>query len=200
MSPRTEKQFEEIREEKIHLIMGTALKLFAQDGYENTSIRQIAKQAKISKGLLYNYFSSKEELLQAILNSGIDELIEVFDPNKDGVLEVTEMIFFINETFRMLQHHEEFWRLFFSVSLQPAVFKHVQPRFEEIYAPFTEMMVDYFTKLGYKNPRMEAVIFGNLLDGISMNYVINPDSFPLETLKNELILRYCSGPEKSTEQ
>jgi len=36
MSPRTEKQFEEIRNEKVELIKSTALKLFSENGYENS--------------------------------------------------------------------------------------------------------------------------------------------------------------------
>ncbi|NJK98866.1 MAG: helix-turn-helix transcriptional regulator [Bacteroidales bacterium] len=41
-----------IRQEKRVLIMETALELFAANGYENTTINQIAKKANISKGLL----------------------------------------------------------------------------------------------------------------------------------------------------
>ena len=47
--PRTENQFEEIREAKRELIINTALHLFAESGFHTTSIRQIAKKAKISK-------------------------------------------------------------------------------------------------------------------------------------------------------
>ena len=55
MAPRTEEQYKEIRQEKRQLIMNTALELFALHGYESTTINQIAKNANISKGLLYNY-------------------------------------------------------------------------------------------------------------------------------------------------
>ena len=68
MSPRTPKQFEEIREEKKTLIMDVALEHFANEGYHNTTINHIAKHAGISKGLMYNYFESKEELLAEIIN------------------------------------------------------------------------------------------------------------------------------------
>ena len=66
MSPRTEEQFEEIRESKKNLIQEVALELFATRGYHSTSISMIAKEADISKGLLYNYFESKEELLNSM--------------------------------------------------------------------------------------------------------------------------------------
>jgi len=51
MSPRTEKQFERIRSEKVKLITETALRLFAMHGYEATSVSMIAREAGISKGV-----------------------------------------------------------------------------------------------------------------------------------------------------
>ncbi len=196
MSPRTEKQFEEIRVEKKQLIMDTALELFALHGYESTSISHIARQANISKGLLYNYFASKEELLETILNKGIDDLMKFFDPNKDGVLEVHEMEIFLTETFRLLKEQRIFWKLYMTISMQTSVFKLVEKRIDALYKPLTKMIVDYLTENGFQNPMMEAILFGALLDGISLDYVMKPDLFPLEDVKNELIERYCNKNNK----
>ncbi len=63
MSPRTQEQFEEMRESRRQQIMDAALELFAQEGYSHCSISQLAGHAGISKGLMYNYFESKEALL-----------------------------------------------------------------------------------------------------------------------------------------
>ncbi len=80
MSPRTEEQFEEIREAKKILIKQAALELFAIDGYYSTTIRLIAKKAGISKGLMYNYYNSKEEFLKEIFREGIEKIVVPFDP------------------------------------------------------------------------------------------------------------------------
>ena len=191
MSPRTEQQYEEIRQEKTQLIMESALELFASNGFENTSISQIAKKAKISKGLLYNYFESKEDLIEAILNKGIDDMLNVFDPNKDGTLEIEEMKFFISEAFRLIKENRIFWRLYFAISFQPSVFKLIEKRIEEMYEPIMKMMVNYFTSMGYENPMMESIIFGAVMDGISIDYVMKPDIYPFEEVKNDIINRYC---------
>jgi AcrR family transcriptional regulator len=45
------------------LIFETALKLFIEKGYEQTTMREIAANAETSLGLTYRYFSSKEELV-----------------------------------------------------------------------------------------------------------------------------------------
>lgn len=52
---------------KKRLIIETAVKLFAQNGYHATSMQAIADQCGISKGALYLHFKSKEELLVSIL-------------------------------------------------------------------------------------------------------------------------------------
>ena len=69
MSPRTEHQFEQIREARKHDIMVAALELFAAEGFHTTSISKIAARAGISKGLIYNYYSSKEDLIKSIIFS-----------------------------------------------------------------------------------------------------------------------------------
>ncbi|MFB2771958.1 TetR/AcrR family transcriptional regulator [Pelatocladus sp. BLCC-F211] len=48
-------------------LVDTALELFSEQGYDATSIKQIAAAAGVAVGLLYHYFPSKSEVLRAIL-------------------------------------------------------------------------------------------------------------------------------------
>lgn len=52
-------------EETRSLILMSAQKLFGSKGYDATSIRDIAKDAHVTKGAIYHYFGSKHELLIA---------------------------------------------------------------------------------------------------------------------------------------
>ncbi len=191
MSPRTEEQFELIRQEKRQLIMDTALELFAASGFENTTITQIAKKAGISKGLLYNYFISKEELLEAILNKGIDDMLAGFDPNKDGILDNMEMEFFITQTFRMIKENRKMWKLYIAISFQPSVYKVIENRSKELYEPMVRMMNNYFQDNRFENPQIETFMFSALMDGIAMDYIMAPDIYPVDDVVKELINRYC---------
>jgi len=121
MSPRTPKQFEKMREEKRTLIMDVALEYFAKEGYHNTTITHIAKHAGISKGLMYNYFESKEELLSSIINRSMDEISGYFDPDKDGYLTEDEFELFIRKLFFILREKLSFWRLFYQLIVQKDV-------------------------------------------------------------------------------
>ena len=73
MSPRSQEKIEQIRSQSITKILNAAFELMARNGYEATSISQIASKAGVSKGLMYNYFASKEELLQALIHSAFGE-------------------------------------------------------------------------------------------------------------------------------
>lgn len=188
--PRTEEQFKELRENKKQKILDASLSLFAEKGYSATSINMIAKKAGISKGLIYNYFESKEELITTILNSGIDEVLSVFDTNNDGVLTDDEFVYFIEETFEILKSNIHFWQLYFHIVVQPEVIKMVESKLMEIMLPMLTTMSNYFQSKGYENPMAYARFFGAMLDGVSMNYIADPENFPLEEVKNIIINKF----------
>ncbi len=56
-------------------ILDRSAKLFAKNGYDRTSMAEVAAACRVSKALLYHYYVSKEELLFDILKLHLDELI-----------------------------------------------------------------------------------------------------------------------------
>ena len=50
-------------------IIETALKLFLQKGYDRASLKEIAREAGVTKGGIYHYFESKEHLFRGVLSS-----------------------------------------------------------------------------------------------------------------------------------
>jgi AcrR family transcriptional regulator len=190
MSPRTVKQFETIRESRKALIMEKALELFVAKGFHAASISDIARQAGISKGLMYNYFKSKEVLIKEIAVKGMREFIDIFDPNRDGVLTDEEFEYFINESFRIVRENTNFWKLYFTIMLQPPVYEMVK---EEVMGPMFELLqilVDYYKRKELADPGTEAILFGALMDGIAMNYILDPDHFPLEEVRKGVLRKF----------
>jgi AcrR family transcriptional regulator len=59
-------------------ILASAKRLFAQDGYDNTSTVAVARAAGTSESQLMKHFGSKEGLLEAIFNAGWDEMSYTF--------------------------------------------------------------------------------------------------------------------------
>ncbi|MCB0749729.1 MAG: TetR/AcrR family transcriptional regulator, partial [Ignavibacteriae bacterium] len=59
-------------------IIDSAEKVFFSKGFANSTMDDIASEAELSKGTLYLYFKSKEELFSVFVNRGITKLYELF--------------------------------------------------------------------------------------------------------------------------
>jgi AcrR family transcriptional regulator len=57
-----------------------AVRLFAEQGYAATSMRDIASAVGLLPGSLYAHLDSKEQLLLDIIESGIDEFLDAIEP------------------------------------------------------------------------------------------------------------------------
>jgi AcrR family transcriptional regulator len=192
MSPRTEKQFEIIRKEKKELIMETALELFATEGYHNVSVSDIAEAAKISKGLMYNYFGSKEELLLSIAHTGITDVTKAFDFNKDGILTRQELTLFIHMIFKTVKTNKKFWRLYFMLFLQPDVSEIVKADFLAFQDRIYQIAYSYFLEQGYEDPESELLMLSALIDGVAFQFVITGEysNYPLNRLEEYILKKY----------
>ncbi|WP_457622263.1 TetR/AcrR family transcriptional regulator [Persephonella sp.] len=94
----------DIREKRKEEIIKAACKLFAEKGYYNTTIPDIAEVMGMSVGNLYNYFKSKEELAKFImqyssrlLGEEIKKINEEDIPTRDKVYKIVRKFFEIAE-------------------------------------------------------------------------------------------------------
>jgi AcrR family transcriptional regulator len=193
MSPRTPEQFEEIREEKRTLIMNVALEHFANEGFHKTTINHVARHAGISKGLIYNYFKSKEELLFEIIKRSVDEVFSHFDPDRDGFLTEMEFEFFVRKLALLLREKKSVWRLFFQMMMQKDVREKIPPEFSlmnntgdpvnhisdmEFLTYIYKLVADYFKRkvskqvAGY-DPDKELEVFLLTLKGFAVTYIFS---------------------------
>jgi len=53
-------------------IIETAMRLFSTQGYSNTSLAQVAKEAQVSKALIFWHFANKDELFRTALKSSLE--------------------------------------------------------------------------------------------------------------------------------
>ena len=63
-------------EDKRRLILDAAVRVFAHRGYHTSRVGDITAEAGVAHGLLYHYFSSKDELLETIFRETWTELLE----------------------------------------------------------------------------------------------------------------------------
>jgi TetR/AcrR family transcriptional regulator, fatty acid metabolism regulator protein len=64
--------------DKRRLILDAAVRVFARRGYHGSRVGDIATEAGVAHGLLYHYFSSKDEVLETVFRENFGELLERF--------------------------------------------------------------------------------------------------------------------------
>ncbi len=195
--PRSKEQFEEIRRKTKDNILKASLRLFAGKGYHGTSINDIAKAAKISKGLAYNYFESKQKIIEVIFDYVFKEAGKYMD-TVDAVADPYDKLKLLIEfLFQSYEEEEELWMLYVSIIFQPAVLKKNKKIGKEFYQKFLSKTEEVFKEIGIKNPNLESRFLGALLDGIGLDYFFDKTMFPLTDMKELLLQRYSKkGIEK----
>lgn len=185
--PRTPEQFEKIRSEKRQVILEAALRVFSRDGYHNSSISKVSKEAGISKGLMYNYFESKEELLKILISSLLDEenerAMEVLEkPISDETM--TELVQMSTE---ILKKSPLKWKLYLNMSNQPEVLEIVMEHFSPSRALWFNKLMEYFSSKGLEDPMNEIQFFASTMLGMKVSYLNDPENFPIEEMEKRII-------------
>ncbi len=80
-------RFQRRKEDRLAEITKAALAAFAEKGYAATRVDEVAKRAGVSKGLLYLYFKTKEDLFKAVIRSFLSPRIDALISN----IEETEL-------------------------------------------------------------------------------------------------------------
>ncbi|RLA28488.1 MAG: hypothetical protein DRR11_16610 [Gammaproteobacteria bacterium] len=79
-------KFQRRKDDRPAEITEAALAVFAENGYSATRVDDVAKRAGVSKGLLYLYFKTKEELFKAVIRSfvapKVQELSTIVDESE----------------------------------------------------------------------------------------------------------------------
>ncbi len=99
-----------LKDKKRAAILNAAVKTFDGDGFDRTSMDQIAATADVSKRTVYNHFASKEDLFDAIVNqlhSRCSILRFNFDPDRDLERQLIE----IGHSYLTLMTSDEFMKL-----------------------------------------------------------------------------------------
>jgi len=80
------------KNEKYHLILQGALKVFAENGYHRSQVSKIAKAAGVADGTIYLYFKRKEDILIRLFQEKLGELVGKFHESVKGTTDAVEAL------------------------------------------------------------------------------------------------------------
>lgn len=193
--PRTPEENERIRQLSKEKIRTAAMELFIRKGYYGASINEIAVQAGISKGLLYNYYKGKEELLSEMVHARINEVIEVMEGAAAFKTPGEQLEHIIKGAIDNIQQNPEIHRFYLHLQTQPLddeeLIKYSRLLIEENARMF-EVQCEIFERLGVEEPRKRSLYFSSVLQGIMLMISSYPKNFPIEEIMNQIISEFCS--------
>lgn len=192
--PRTPEENERIRkisQEKIH---SAAMELFIKKGYHATSISDVAKKAGISKGLLYNYYKGKEELLSKMVEDRIQEVVDVMESTSAFDTPSEQLKYIVEGAVDNVFANPKVFRFYLHLQTQPEddeeLIKYSKLLIEENARQF-EIQCKIFEKLGVEDPRKRSLYFSSTLQGIMLMISTYPQQFPIEEIKAQIISEFC---------
>lgn len=190
--PKTKEQYEAIRNKSKATIMEAALELFANQGFHNTTISQIAKSAGVSKGLLYNYFKGKDELLSAIMLDAFQEGSEIITEELKLPDTPKEHLSHIIDGFvAMLKNRTQHWKLLTALSFQEDANTKMQAEIMPKKDVIIEQFIHLCEEIGLEEPEKEAYLIGAILDGMAMAYINLGDEYPFDDMVKFVKDKYC---------
>lgn len=98
-------------------ILSTAARLFSEHGYESTSLSQVARQAKVSKALIFWHFDSKEKLYRNAMRRTLEPYVINVD-DLEGLGERDHIERLIDEFYNFVHENVYSVRFFLNLTLR----------------------------------------------------------------------------------
>jgi AcrR family transcriptional regulator len=177
MAPRPD-----VSEERRTQIIESAIKVFAREGFADARMEDVASESGLSKGLLYWYFKSKEEIIIAIADllfsgefrrmeqlsaegltarASLDSFLDIFIDDLRGILKVAPVIY-------------EFYALAFRNTVVRRVMQKYLRRFLAIMQPIIQRGMDN-GEFASGDARQTAITIGAALEGTLLLWAYAPN-------------------------
>jgi AcrR family transcriptional regulator len=199
MSPRSKALSSKMKQASTVAIVEAAERVFGEQGFHSATTEMIAKRAGVSKGLVFNYFATKDDLLAEIVTRRLSEQLTFWREIDLRGTPAAKLRQIVDRALDSVMRHPDAHRLYFSLLLQPGASKPVQraidalkPAVAEYYALLEKM----FAGLGSPAARAQAYAFQAALSGIAHMIAIQPaltkrpELFPMQAIKDELIAAF----------
>ncbi len=163
--------FEKIPQEKRERILRVAREEFADNGFENTSIQQIAKKSGISVGSVYKYFENKEDLFTIVVQDGLSSLEKLLlglASSEEDIIVKAEKI--IRALLQFSKEKPELVKLYCSLTTggNSDFLNELSQRIEAVSASIYTQAISLAQETGDVRDDVNPAFFAFLLDSIFM--------------------------------
>lgn len=190
MSPRGAARNEEMRAASRERILAAALRLFAEHGYDATSMKRIAAEAGVAQGLAYHYFGGKDDLLRALFARSMDDVRRSFALAEEEPDPRARIARLVRKSVELLHENRDFWRLSYGARMQGSVVAALGGDLFGWTAEIVRVLEGYLRDARAPDPAAEARVLFALIDGVCQHALLDPDGYPVDAVLDAIVARH----------
>ncbi|KAF0247473.1 MAG: TetR/AcrR family transcriptional regulator fatty acid metabolism regulator protein [bacterium] len=187
--------------DKYESILLAAIRVFARNGFFNSKVADVAKDAGVADGTVYLYFKNKEDLLISIFNYIIDEAIETARRELTVLDSPNEKIRKLASLHLDLMGRDENLAKVFQVELRQLKFmEQFSTSKLSIYFEFIRTTIEQGQQIGIFrkeiNSQIAAKVLYGALDEMVTNWILSRKEYNLSDMADPVVDIFLNGVKK----
>ncbi|MEW6730226.1 MAG: TetR/AcrR family transcriptional regulator [Acidobacteriota bacterium] len=185
--------------DKYESILLAAIRVFARNGFFNSKVADVARDAGVADGTVYLYFKNKEDLLVSIFNYTIDEAIETAHKEMDKLSDPAERIRRIARLHLSLMGRDRNLAIVFQVELRQSTKFMEQFSTTKLnqYFEFIRTAIEEGKRSGIfrasTDPQIAAKVLYGALDEMVTNWILSRKEYDLAAMADPVVDIFLNG-------
>lgn len=189
-----------IRNNRERQILQAAREVFAQYGFDSARIDDIAHASGLSKGTLYLYYKSKDDLIAELLKTTFSDLliqlrtlVDVDSPTETRLLDYArEMTIYMQQDSSNLNIAYAFYAV---AARQPNIRLLLQTYFTDYRLTLTKLLEQGIERGEFAqfDTTQSAITVIALMEGLTLLWFTDPDTVQLETILSSALRNFFAG-------
>jgi len=184
--------------DKYESILLAAIRVFARNGFFNSKVADVARDAGVADGTVYLYFKNKEDLLVSIFNYTIDEAIETARKEIESTTDPGEKILKLARLHLSLMGRDRNLAVVFQVELRQLKFmEQFSTTKLSQYFEFIRTAIQEGQQTGLfrssTDPQIGAKVLYGALDEMVTNWILSRKEYDLSAIADPVVEIFLNG-------
>lgn len=182
VSPRGNAYNASRRDQSRARIAKAAAELFVSQGPSSTTVSDVAARAGVSRGLLYSYFGSWDDLVEQVVESHVHQVLTHFLAVAEGQDPAVRLAEYVTRQLDDLAVQPDLHRTWLITATDPQqsqLLRRIRRRVVPDRVQFLALLDELFADLGWPEPALTTSLFLATMQGIVFNYLVRSQADPL---------------------